>query len=229
MQTALRLGVKQSPKCAGCTTRPHQLCLGDQECGLVHHTHATGSDYCGAPPAPFCTVPWLRTHPAEAAADPLHQRLDSRFYTIHGGAVEEILELLAYQLTILKASQQYDGLYWRAYDTHYRVNAAATGNRLWSRLDTDLYTRRGRGVAVPGVWACMYIIHMQHIWLASGLYSRTAWCLFHLQSNCHLPCHYRDVVAIEMEGIATLHCAHVKHLYQAAIFVTCVSQTITTQ
>ena len=51
------------------------------------------------------------------------------------------LELLAYQLTIIKASQQYDGLFWRAYDTHYRVNAAATGNKTWSRLDTDLYTR----------------------------------------------------------------------------------------
>lgn len=52
-----------------------------------------------------------------------------------------ILELLAYQLTVLKASQQYDGLYWRTYDTHYRVTTAATGNWTWSRLHTDLYTR----------------------------------------------------------------------------------------
>ena len=50
-----------------------------------------------------------------------------------------ITELLAYQLTIIKASQQYDGLQWRAYDTHYRVAAAATGNRSWSKLDVDLY------------------------------------------------------------------------------------------
>ena len=54
---------------------------------------------------------------------------------------EVTLDLLAYQLTIIKASQQYDGLYWRAYDTHYRVNAAASGNRKWAKLDTDLYTR----------------------------------------------------------------------------------------
>ena len=54
---------------------------------------------------------------------------------------EATLDLLAYQLTIIKASQQYDGLYWRAYDTHYRVNAAASGNRKWAKLDTDLYTR----------------------------------------------------------------------------------------
>ena len=50
-------------------------------------------------------------------------------------------ELLAYMLTIIKASQQYDGLHWRAYDTHYRISAAASGNTRWSQLDTDLYTR----------------------------------------------------------------------------------------
>ena len=67
-------------------------------------------------------------------------------FTIYTAALSKrhpsaTLELLAYQLTIIKASQQYDGLFWRAYDTHYRVNAAATGNKTWSRLDTDLYTR----------------------------------------------------------------------------------------
>ena len=30
---------------------------------------------------------------------------------------------------------------WCAYDTHYRINAAASGNRKWAKLDTDLYTR----------------------------------------------------------------------------------------
>lgn len=44
------------------------------------------------------------------------------------------LELVAYTLTILKASQQYDGLYWRSYDTNYRITAVASGNRAWSRL-----------------------------------------------------------------------------------------------
>ena len=50
-------------------------------------------------------------------------------------------ELLAYQLTIIKAAQSYDGLQWRAYDAHFRVAAAATGNKSWSKLDVDLYTR----------------------------------------------------------------------------------------
>ena len=52
---------------------------------------------------------------------------------------EATLDLLAYQLTI-KASQQYDGLYWCAYDIHYHVNAEASGNRKWAKLDTDFTT-----------------------------------------------------------------------------------------
>ena len=35
------------------------------------------------------------------------------------------LELLANMLTIINASQQYDGLYWRSYDTNYKITAAA--------------------------------------------------------------------------------------------------------
>jgi hypothetical protein len=50
----------------------------------------------------------------------------------------QVNELLAYQLTIIKSSQQYDGLQWQAYNTRF---TAATGNQSWSELDTDLYTR----------------------------------------------------------------------------------------
>ena len=49
------------------------------------------------------------------------------------------LEMLAYALTVILASQHFDGLHWRAYDTHYCINVAASGNRSWSNLDTDLY------------------------------------------------------------------------------------------
>ena len=70
-------------------------------------------------------------------------------------------ELLAYQLTIIKSAQQYDGLQWRAYDTHFRISAAAMGNRQWSRLDTDLYTRffTGRGKLVLACSLCDSTIH----------------------------------------------------------------------
>ena len=64
------------------------------------------------------------------------------------------LKLLAYMLTVIKASQQYDGLYWLSYDTNYHINAAASGNKAWSRLDTDLYTRFFTGRAKPAV-VCM--------------------------------------------------------------------------
>lgn len=57
------------------------------------------------------------------------------------------LELLAYMTTILKASQQYEGLTWRAYDTHYQTKAAASGNLQWSQLNTDLFTRFFTGQA----------------------------------------------------------------------------------
>ena len=72
-----------------------------------------------------------------------------------------VLELLAYMLTIIKASQQYDGMYWRAYDTHYRISAAATGNKNWSRLDTDLYTRffTGRAKLVNACSQCDSTAH----------------------------------------------------------------------
>ena len=69
---------------------------------------------------------------------------------------EVMSEMIAYQLLIVNASEQYDGMYWRAYDTHYRVNAAAAGNRHWSRLDIDLYTRffTGRAKAVSSCSTC---------------------------------------------------------------------------
>ena len=54
---------------------------------------------------------------------------------------EVVSEMLEYQLVIANASEQYNGIYWRCYDTHYRVNAAATGNHQWSHLDIDLYTQ----------------------------------------------------------------------------------------
>ena len=65
------------------------------------------------------------------------------------------LKLIAYMLTIIKTSQQYDGLYWRAYDTNYRLAAAASSNCTWSRLDMDLFTRFFTGRARL-VATCVY-------------------------------------------------------------------------
>ena len=92
--------------------------------------------------------------------------VDYEAFTVYTAAIvqkhpAEVNELLAYQLTIIKAAQQYDGLQWRAYDTHFRISAAATGNRQWSRLDTDLYTRFFNGRAKL-VSACSLCESTQH-------------------------------------------------------------------
>ena len=71
------------------------------------------------------------------------------------------LELLAYALTVIRASQKVDGLHWRAYDTHFRINAAASANRSWSSLDTDLYTRFLTGRARPAN-LCLYCESSAH-------------------------------------------------------------------
>ena len=74
---------------------------------------------------------------------------------------EVVPEMLAYQLAVVNASEQYDGLYWRSYDVHYRVNAAASGNRSWSALDVDLYTRffTGRAKAIISCAFCDSAAH----------------------------------------------------------------------
>ena len=57
------------------------------------------------------------------------------------------LEMLAYMTTIIRASQQCDGLHWRAYDYHYRLTAAASGNKNWTDLFTRLFTGRAHSVS----------------------------------------------------------------------------------
>ena len=74
---------------------------------------------------------------------------------------EAVPGLLAYMLTILRASDNYDGHHWRAYDTHYRINAAASGNREWLTLDTDLCTRffTGRAKLAAACTSCDSTTH----------------------------------------------------------------------
>ena len=55
-------------------------------------------------------------------------------------APEVIPELMAYMATIIRVSQDYQGLAWVRYDAGFRRQAALTGNRLWSRVNSTLYT-----------------------------------------------------------------------------------------
>ena len=53
---------------------------------------------------------------------------------------EAVPELMAYMVGIIKASIEFEEGAWMAYDTAYRRQAAATGHRLWSKLNPSLYT-----------------------------------------------------------------------------------------
>ena len=53
---------------------------------------------------------------------------------------EHVPELMAYMVSILRASQEYDGSAWTSYDAAYRRQAAATGHKKWSKVNPSLYT-----------------------------------------------------------------------------------------
>ena len=72
------------------------------------------------------------------------------------------LEMLAYMLTIINPSQQYDGLHWRSYDANYGITVAASGNKTWSRLDTNLYTRFFTGKVKPITAICDSLANATH-------------------------------------------------------------------
>ena len=48
-------------------------------------------------------------------------------------------ELMAYMITILRASQDFEDPAWLTYDLAFRRQAAATKNQQWSRLNPTLY------------------------------------------------------------------------------------------
>ena len=49
------------------------------------------------------------------------------------------VDLLSYQLLILRTSKQFKGLAWRDYDEAFRRDAAARAITDWSRLHVELY------------------------------------------------------------------------------------------
>ena len=52
---------------------------------------------------------------------------------------EAVPELMAYMGTMIRASQEYEGAAWATYDVGFRRQAAATGQRDWSRVNSSLY------------------------------------------------------------------------------------------
>jgi len=56
-------------------------------------------------------------------------------------------ELMAYQLTIVRVSQDFTGLTWVHYDQGYQAQAALTGHTKWSVINSTLYTMCITGLA----------------------------------------------------------------------------------
>lgn len=52
-----------------------------------------------------------------------------------------VLELMAYQTIIAKASQRYRRLSWVIYDYNFRQEAAGNPEQSWARVDPSIYTQ----------------------------------------------------------------------------------------
>ena len=53
---------------------------------------------------------------------------------------EAVPELMAYLIQIVRVNQDFGGLAWVNYNLAFRRQAAATGNRLWSKINSSLYS-----------------------------------------------------------------------------------------
>lgn len=62
---------------------------------------------------------------------------------------KRVRELIAYLAMITKASQDYEGLPWLAYDSHFRRVAAASGSWEWSQVNLSLWTPNGDAASLP--------------------------------------------------------------------------------
>ena len=56
-------------------------------------------------------------------------------------------ELMAYMISILQASQEYESLAWATYDAAY--HRQATGYKQWSKVNSSLYTIRAKQESRP--------------------------------------------------------------------------------
>ena len=77
---------------------------------------------------------------------------------------DTVPELMAYMISILRASLEYEGLAWATYDAAYHRQAAATGHKQWSKVNPSLYTICFTGKARRAVRCdlCLSAAHKTH-------------------------------------------------------------------
>lgn len=75
-----------------------------------------------------------------------------------------IPELMAYMATIVRVSQDYEGLAWVRYDAAFRRQAALTNNVRWSAINSTLYTMcfTGLASATKRCELCFASTHSEH-------------------------------------------------------------------
>ena len=74
---------------------------------------------------------------------------------------KSVPELLAYMISIMCASRAFSGLGCAQYDAAYRRQAASTGNRRWSPINSSLYVIyfKGRAQGTPRCELCASVFH----------------------------------------------------------------------
>ena len=74
---------------------------------------------------------------------------------------ELIPELMAYMSLIIRVSQDYSGLAWVRYDAAFRRQAALTGNKRWSVVNSSLFAINftGTAKAIPRCELCFATTH----------------------------------------------------------------------
>ena len=72
-----------------------------------------------------------------------------------------VAELMAYMGTIIRVSQNYEGLVWVRYDSAFRCQAALSGNRRWSVINGTLFIMNFSG-RVAGLRRCEICFATSH-------------------------------------------------------------------
>ena len=75
---------------------------------------------------------------------------------------EAIPELMAYMVAVIRACEDFSGLAWVRYDAAYRRQAAASGNRTWSRINPSLFSLcfTGKAQAAKRCDLCLAASHV---------------------------------------------------------------------
>ena len=98
---------------------------------------------------PSTKEPWGKPNPQQIAGRRLrratHNTLWIQCFTVYicimaGLSPDTTPELMAYLIQIVRVSQDFRGLAWVNYDLAFHCQAAATGNKPWSKINPSLYS-----------------------------------------------------------------------------------------